>query len=74
MISREKRTYIRKLVGGCPVDKVCEDCPFKAVRLKAIQERIWWVDQLSAEAAEDMIAKHKRCLAQEEEFRAGLMR
>jgi hypothetical protein len=68
MISREKRTYIRELIGGCPIDKVCDDCPFAMVRGKAIYERIDWVDRLNTEAAENMIARHKCCLARGEEF------
>ena len=68
MISREKRTYIRELIGGCPIDKVCDDCPFATVQRKAIHETIEWGDQLNTEAAEDMIAWHKRCLTRGEEF------
>jgi len=66
MISREQRTFLRALVGGCPFEEVSCDCPFIEIRQRDLKERVEWPDQLSAEVANEIIAHHKQCSVRKE--------
>jgi len=61
-----KEVWVQGLMIDCPMGKVLESCPAKAVRALPLQERFALVKQMEESQLDEIIAHHKRCLKERE--------
>lgn len=58
----EKKAALTELVINCPYGENPFECIFNLIRLKTMQEKIDWVNDLDENQVDDFLSEHSNCI------------